>query len=405
MTDGVTGFGDRRAEAPIRPDRKALVCFVADAETEAALRQGLAGVVPPDAEFRRADGVRAVEALRAMPTPWTLVVDISGHAQPLALLEDISNVVEPDLRVLVVGDREDVGFYRHLTRGLGAVDYLYKPLTAAMVAEHFAPVVARRPFATRTAAGGRIVTLTGARGGSGSSTIAANLAWFLADHAQRHTLALDADLHRGTLPLLLGTQAGPGLRGALERPERVDELFVERAATTISDRLHLLAAEEAVAQPVAYTAGAAERLLAMLRRRYNFIVADVPFQPDALARDMLDQVQIRVVVMEPTLAGIRDALRLLQMPHGRAQTYRPLLLMNRAGRRGTLSLGQVADTMKMTPDVVVPDLPAKLEASATLGKPAAEGAGPFRDAIHLLAQVSCGINAPEKRGLFRMFRK
>ena len=405
MPDGATPLGDGRDDAPSRPDRKALVCFVADAETEAALRSGLADAMPADAEFCRVDSSRVVAALRGMPTPWTLVVDISGHPQPLALLEDISNVVEPDVRVLVVGDRSDVGFYRHLTRGLGVVDYLYKPLAPAMVAEHFAPILARQAFAPRSQPGGRLVAVSGARGGAGASTLVVNLASFLAETAQRHTLALDADLHRGTLPLLLGAQAGPGLRGALERPERIDELFMERSATSLSGRLHLLAAEESLAQPVAAAPGAAARLMAVLRRRYNFVIADVPLLPDTFARDLMDQAQIRIVVMEATLAGIRDALRLLQLPPGSGQAYRPILVLNRAGRKGTLSVGRVAETMKVEPDVVVPDLPAKLEAAATLGKPALGAAGAFRVAIERLAQMSCGVAAPARRGLFGRFRR
>jgi pilus assembly protein CpaE len=407
MPDGNANFSDLREDNPSRPDRRALVCFAADAETEAALRQGLADSAPQDAEYRRADGQAAIAALRGMPTPWTLVVDVAGHPQPLALLEDLSSVVEPDVRVLVVGDRADVGFYRHLTRGLGAVDYLYKPLTPAMVAEHFAPIVGRRPFAGRAVHGGRMVTVTGARGGAGASTIAANLGWYLANVSQRHTLVLDADLHRGTVPLLLSTQTGDGLRSALERPERVDELFVERSAVALSERLHVLAAEEELRTPLAYAAGAAEKLIATLRRRYNLIIADVPFQAEAMGRDMLDQAQLRVVVMEPTLAGIRDALRLLQLPPAPGQSFRPLLVLNRVGRKGTLSAKRVAETMKMEPDVVLPDLPAKLEEAATMGQPAAATRGAFRAGIERLAAISCGVGdaKPARRGLFGMFRR
>ena len=92
--------------------------------------------------------------------------------------------------------------------------------------------------------GGRVVTVTGARGGTGASTIAANLAWHFGVEARRHTVLLDADLHRGTAAMLLGAKIGPGLRTVLEAPDRIDELFVERAAQPVSKRLHVLAGEE-----------------------------------------------------------------------------------------------------------------------------------------------------------------
>lgn len=399
-------FPELPAEPQHRPERKSLVCFAADAETEEALRGGLGEAGRQEAEFRRADITRAIAALGAMPSPWTLVVDVAGHPQPLAALEDLSQVVEPEIRVLVVGDRQDVGFYRQLTRGLGVADYLYKPLTAAMVAENFGPVVARRRFAAAPVRGGRLLSVTGARGGVGASTIAANLAWYMAHTAHRHSVVLDADLHRGSQALLLGAQADPGLRHAIEHPDRVDELFIERATTAAGDRLHLLAAEEPLAAPLAYAPGAAERLVALLRRRYNFILADAPFAPDGLGRELLDLAQHRILVLEPTLACIRDTLRLLQLEAGPGQANRPLLVLNRTGRKGGLSTSQVTEALKLAPDILLPDLPKRLEEAATLGEPAAVARGPFRDAIARLARATGGIgeDTAPRRGFWARLR-
>lgn len=405
--DHSAAFHDAPDAGLHRPLRRQLVCFCADAETEATLRAGLSESAQQEAEFIRADATHAVAMLRGMPTPWTLLVDVAGHPQPLAVLEDLSNVVEPDVRVLVVGDREDVGFYRQLTRGLGVADYLYKPLSAAMVAEHFGPVVGGRRFQSARNHGGRLLSVTGVRGGVGASTIAANLAWYLANAADRHTVALDADLHRGTQALLLAAQPGAGLRNALEHPERIDELFVERATTLVAPRLHLLAAEEALDAPVAYAPEAAERLITMLRRRHNFIVADAPFQPDALGRSLLDLAQHRILVLEPSLACIRDTLRLLQLRAGPGQAYRPLLVLNRADHKGGLSRSRVAEALKVEPDVVIPDLPKRLEEAATLGKPAAAAAGPFRVAIAKLARAAggAGPDSTARKGFLGWFRE
>ena len=66
-----------------------------------------------------------------------LVVDVSGEDQPLTALGDLSHVVEPDVCVLVVGEAEHADFYREITRGLGAAEYLPKPLTRDKVLRHF----------------------------------------------------------------------------------------------------------------------------------------------------------------------------------------------------------------------------------------------------------------------------
>ena len=152
-----------------------------------------------------------------MASPRTLIIDISGEDQPLTALEDLSDVVEPDIKVLLIGDRTDANFYRQVTRGLGALEYIYKPLQQEMIARYFSPHLEGRQ-AAETGFGGRVLTVTGARGGVGASTIAANLAWHFGVEANRHTVVLDSDMHRGTCAMLLGAPTGPGLRTALENP-------------------------------------------------------------------------------------------------------------------------------------------------------------------------------------------
>lgn len=398
-------------ESPIAPsinraERKRIVCFATEAATEAALRDGFSDPTQEPPDVRRGDIAAAIAAMRRMPTPHVLLVDVSSHPQPLAALDDLSSVVEPDVRVLVIGDRQDLGFYRHLTRGLGVVDYLYKPISATMIAETFLPLLSRRRVSEPMARGGRMIAVTGARGGAGATTIAANLAWFLANVAQRHTLLLDADLHRGTGALLLGTQTGSGLRAALEFPDRVDELFIERSAQFVSERLHVLAGEESLEDHPGYTAGATQRLVATLRRRYNYIVADVPFRSEPFSRELCDIAQQRVVVLEPQIASLRDALRLLRLPTGSGQVHRPLLVLNRGRRKGALSLKQVTETLGQPPDLVIPDIGRRLETAETMGEPAAAKGGTFRNAIKQLAHACGAVNtAPKRRGLFGLLRR
>ncbi len=392
--------------APPRGERKRVLCFASDPETEAALRDGLSDPTQEPPDVRRGDITAAIAAMRRMATPLVLVVDVSDHPQPLAALDDLSNVVEPDVRVLVIGDRQDLGFYRHLTRGLGVADYLYKPISATIIAENFAPLMSRKRAAEPMARGGRLITVTGARGGVGASTVSANLAWYLANVTQRHSILLDADLHRGTGALLLGARTGQGLRAALEYPDRVDELFIERTAQFVNERLHVLAAEEPLEEQPGYTPGATMRLVSTLRRRYNYIVADVPFTDHPFTRDLNDIAQQRVIVMEPYLPALRDAMRLLKLPAGTGQVHRPLLVVNRGRRKGALTAKQLTETLGAPPDVVIPEGGSAIEAAETMGEPAVSRAGAFRSAIEQIAQ-GCGAVSlkPKKRGLFGLLRR
>jgi pilus assembly protein CpaE len=375
-------IGDAPADqSSARHDRPALMVFVADARSEEALRDGLTDFVSEVIDVRRGGVRAAIAAMQKQATPKVLVVDVSGEDQPLTALGDLSHVVEPDVSVLVVGETNNAEFYREVTRGLGAADYLPKPLSRDKVSRHFGAFVLGQAPTTEGMLGGRAIAITGVRGGVGATTLAVNLSWHFGVWMRRHTVLLDPDLHLGMAAFLLNIQPGPGLRMALEAPERIDALLAERAAQPAADRLHVLAGEEKVALHPNHAPGAAGRLLQALRRRYNFIIADVPFAPVPVYRDLLDLVDQRVLVMEPTLAAVRDTLRLSALPHGASQQQRAVVVLNRVGIPGGLTRRQVEDALKMKVDVAIPDLPRQVGNAATLGEPAMASSGGLRTGI------------------------
>jgi pilus assembly protein CpaE len=396
MADGDTLILQRSGGAEGSPsvgrhDRPALIAFVEDSATEVALREGLAEVAFGDLDVRKGGVKAAISTLRKSATPRVLVIDVSGVDQPLSALHDLSLVSEPDVRVLVIGELSSLDFYREITRGLGALEYLSKPVSRDMVTRHFAPLIAGRAPALETAQGGRVVSITGVRGGVGATTIAANLAHHFGVAADRHTVLFDPDLHLGTAAMLLDSAAGPGLRMALESPERVDELFVERSAQPVSGRLSVLAGEVRLADLPDYAPKAAETLLGALCHRYNFVVCDVPFRPHPLFRDLLDLSHQRVLVMEPTLASVRDALRFLALPPGPAQTVRPVIVLNRLGQPGGLNRKKIEEALKTKVDIVIPDLPRVAEMAATLGEMVSKNRNGFRRGIIELARLTAFV--------------
>ena len=393
--DGGTIAPAPGSEPASRTDRLPLLAFLADPATATVLQEGLSGTIPGGFEIRRGNVRAALQALKKMVTPSALIIDITGEEQPLALLADLRHVVEPYVKVMVVGERQDVTFYRQVTRELGVAEYLYKPLTAEMVARHFGQQINRASGTVD--GGGRLVCITGTRGGVGTTTLAVNVAWYLATIGRRHTVLLDTDLNTGTTAILLGCQTSPGFRSALERPDRIDELFVERSAMPVLDRLFLMAAEEPLTERPGYVAGAAEQLSTVLRRRFNYVVADAAFHGNEAARDMLAIAQQRVTVMLPTLSSVRDTLRLLALPAGAGQVRRPVIVLNRAGMPGGLARAAVEETLGTKVDVVIPDLPKIVGTAENLGSPVASSSATYRHAIAQLAREVGSIDAGTPR--------
>jgi pilus assembly protein CpaE len=155
--------------------------------------------------------------------------------------------------------------------------------------------------------------------------------------------------------------------------------------------LHILASEEKPSVIANHALGAAATLLEALRRRYNFIVADVPFAPVTLYHDMLDLVDQRVLVMEPTLASVRDMVRLLTLPKGPRQDQRAVIVLNRVGLPGGLTRRQVEDALKMKVDVAIPDQPRQVGNAATLGEAAMKTSTGVRVGILELSRQVAGV--------------
>jgi len=384
--------GEQSMSSPAlsRHDRPSLIAFIADARSEEALRDGLSEFALEGMDVRRGDVRAAVAAMQKQVTPKVLIVDVSGEDQPLSALSDLSNVVEPDVCVLVVGELNNAEFYREVTRGLGAADYLPKPLTREKVARHFGAFVLGQTPSSEGVLGGRAISITGVRGGVGATTLAVNLAWHVGVSMRRHTVLFDPDLYRGTAAFLLNITPGSGLRMALEGPDRIDALLAERAAQPVADRLHVLAGEEKPAVQANHAAGAAGLLLEALRRRYNFIISDVPFAPVPVYRDLLDLVDQRVLVMEPTLAAVRDTLRLLSLPNGARQGQRAVVVLNRVGIPGGLTRRQVEDALKMKVDVAIQDQPRQIGNAATMGEPAMTSSSAMRNGVMELTRQVAG---------------
>ena len=406
MSGALSALQERNPEGA--RTRAPLLAFATDAAAETVLREALEPELPDGCEFRRGDLAEAAKVLKRGASPMVLLVDISGTDNPLVALGELSQLVEPDVRVLAIGDQADVALYRGLTRGLGVLEYLYKPLSADMVSRLIAPLINRPQggAGSRLLRGGRVIAVTGVHGGVGTSTIAANLAWFLAERARRPTLLLDGDLFGAAASMLMGAKPNPGLRAALGDPDRVDDLFIDRTAQLIGERLSVLSGEGKLTELPALAADALPRLIEMLRRRFKFLVCDAPIPGSPIGRGLFDLAHQRIIVTQPLIAGARDLLRYQSLPPPApllAASVSTLVVMNHAGLKSSLTETQFERAVGSAPDLVIPHIPRALHDAANLGEPAAATNRRFGRLIAELAGKAASVGEPARmsRGWWR----
>ncbi|HET7883423.1 MAG TPA: AAA family ATPase [Acetobacteraceae bacterium] len=368
-----------------------VLAFVADDDTETALRGGLLNTVE-HLEIRRGTILHAIRHLAKEPTPRALIVDISEVENPLYELDNLASVCSPDVTVMVIGEGGDISFYRELVRNIGVAEYLHKPLTRDHVSRMFAPHIGGVAADAGAPRGGSVIAVCGARGGVGSTTIAVNLALQLSGSTRGHVALLDLHLSQGTTALMLGVKVSGGLRVALEQPDRADALFLDRVCVDINERLRLVAADEPLDAMPAPTPEGVRRVLELLRRRFNYIVMDMPMPRTAAELQALRTARHLITVMTPDLAGIRDVDRLRQLSTSLGAPHATIVL-NRMGMPGGLKLPLIEQGLGTKPSIVIPELGKQLARAANLGKPALGECAPFSKGIALLAQEVSGAAA------------
>jgi pilus assembly protein CpaE len=373
------------------------VGFVSDKDTADTLGQALTPAFPAGVKLHIADFRTSLTLLANMELPKAVLVDITGEDQPITAMMKLSEVITPDTTVFIIGEFSDVSSYRIFIKDFGIKDYFVKPLSTAAIQKCFIAFTAAKageevPGGISRA--GRIIAVSGMRGGVGASTIASNLAWVIGKEMHRHTLLLDTDLYTGTAALNFHAKSNKGLSQALAAPERVDSLLIERSTQHVTPRLHILSSDIPLMENSAYIRTSADSLARTLGQRYKFIIADIGAKLLPFARDLLYLTHRRIIILDPSFVSIRNLSRFMAMPANPQQSAEPILVLNQAGRPGGLSQSKMENTLGMKFDHVIPDLPKIVPVATLLGKPAAEPTGPFRTAIGQLANA-IGARADE----------
>jgi pilus assembly protein CpaE len=377
--------------------RLPLIAFV-DADTERMLHES--SVMAPFGRnylIIRGGIAKAIEYLNAQRSPHRLIVDITGVDLALSQMQTLAEVCEPGVSVIAIGERNDVGLYRDLTE-MGVADYIVKPVTRERLTRALEPRPERGELGRATLRLGKMVTLIGARGGVGATTLAVNLAWHLANRQNRRVALVDLDLQHGDCALLLNIKPSPGVRDALASPFRIDHLLLERIMTPHGERLFVLGSEEPLTENVQFGAEAVEKLFAVLRSQFHYVIADVPRSPAAAYRCALDIADLRVLVADQTMRSVRDAARLRALLSNNGAEHGNLLVINRSGEGGRagVTLKDMHEVLQVQPKSVIPFLPTVLTAAANRGEVAAAQRGKFADAVAGLALEISGRSRPRR---------
>ena len=297
--------------------------------------------------------VAAVEAYRTAPTPNLIVIETTGDREVLVgHLDKLAEYCDAGTKVVVIGRLNDIVLYRELI-GRGVSDYLVAPFVAldlVRALSHLYSHAASTPV-------GRVIAVTGAKGGVGASTLAHNVAWSISRSFDIQTAIVDLDLPYGTTGLDFNQDPPQGIAEAVFSPDRLDSNLVDRLLSKCTEKLSILAAPATLDRTYDFGETSFDGLFDILRATVPVIVLDVPHGWTAWSRRALIGADEVIVAAAPDLANLRNAKNLVDgLKAARTNDVPPKLVLNGVGlpKRPEIAVADFGKSLEMQPAAVVP---------------------------------------------------
>jgi len=332
-----------------------------------------------------------------------------GVAEAAALSD-----LDPDLLVVLVAPGDVPSEVLRAAIRSGLSDVVEAPLTIAAVTEALktAQRTQRRrveptPSASKPTAEGRIITVMAAKGGSGKTVFASNVATLLArwGNPQRVVIA-DADLQFGDVALVLQVDPKHTVVNAAKEGEKLDTQFLETILATHSSGMRVLAAplEPAFADEVPtviYT-----KILAMLREMFDYVIVDTAPSLDERLLAILDKSDVVLFVVDMDLPSVKNAklaletLRILNYPANKIK-----LVLNRSNSKARLDVDEIERSLRLPISASVPSdglLPASVNEGIPIveSHPKSKPAKAFEDVTRIVMDTRQGSQDEQKKRRF-----
>jgi pilus assembly protein CpaE len=355
---------------------------------------------------------RAVTHYADHPSPHLIIVEDDGDDDTLqGRLDGLAQVVEPGRKLIVVGSVNDISVYRRIV-SLGVTDYLVSPLKL----EAMMDAIERAAHDPKGPERCKYIAVMGARGGTGSSTIAHNLAWAASKKIGLKTILIDLDLTFGTAGLAFNQDPRQPLGEAFSDPERLDATLIERYMTNEDDNLQILSTPGTLRQYDGIDDEVVEKAVDLCRQMAKLVIVDVPHVWTGWSESLMTGADEAVVVVAPDIANIRDSRNLLDFLNGkRGESRATRLIINKSdlAKRTKLLPKDISNTLGVQPIANIPFDPVVFIEASNDGKMVGERfkshklVGTFTElAMKLGARGSVkGRPVKKKFSMSGMFRK
>src|SRR5579862_6654067 len=334
--------------------------------------------------------------------PQIIVVDIpADNAIPALRTMELLQHEVPDSAIFAIGNLNQPQVIVGAMRA-GAREFMERPTTTTDLLEAFVRHTATQKKTGNESPRGKVFTVVNAKGGSGATTIAVNLA--LALQAAHGGTALVDIAHLGHCGLHLNLKSNFTVADAVRNWHRLDSSLLESFMTRHNGGLQLLAGTTAPTGTEPSTSEFA-RLFDMLVSHYRFVAVVAPPRLDATTRLVANLSQSVLLVTQTDVNSLWSAARVQQFLAESGKRERIGLVLNRFRKMSGFTEADAASSVGIKLLWKVPNQFSVISTAIERGIPVMQqGGGEIAQGFHAFAAHLTENDVDVKRATWSLFK-
>ncbi len=187
------------------------------------------------------------------------------------------------------------------------------------------------------------------KGGTGTTTVAINLAISLHNTLTEKVLLVDGKHLFGHISLYLNLRTGNSITDLIVNADSLDERLVNQVVVKHVSGIHVLPSPNSVYQAQSIYPESLFKVVQVLQKIYPYIVIDGGNHIDDNTVTYLDSSDKTLLVLNPDIASMRDARQYLELSDSLSYAKeKTLLIVNMVGRKAEIKPKEIEKILKMT---------------------------------------------------------
>jgi pilus assembly protein CpaE len=251
--------------------------------------------------------------------PEVVVVSLEEPmARSLQTVEAVGDIL-PQVPIIAYSSIGDPSWIRRAMQ-VGVKDYLVSPLNEEELGRSIHAALAQEERRQQRLAGevdaqayGTVVTVFGAKGGIGKTTIATNLATALVQKTDQSVALVDLDTRFGDVAILMDMPTDRSISDLALPEDEIDREAVQSCLYTHSTGVAILPAPIRPSEWHSIHPGHIEKMVSVLAATHDYVILDTPGAFNDIVSRALEMCTILLLTATPDLASLKDTILALEM--------------------------------------------------------------------------------------------